>query len=96
MAEDAKSVPNLPVANTLLATDKLLCLANVVSSNGGNCALISTTNFTGNSAAFLVNQSDPSSSSAWTGPAGALFFSPSYGYVAILPNTLKRFPISSF
>lgn len=33
---DARTCQSLPVANNLLSTDQVLCIANVVAENGGN------------------------------------------------------------
>lgn len=97
MANDAKSVIDLPVVVSLASTDQVVCVANAAGSNGGNVSLITTKNLFGNSRSFPVQQADPANATANTlVVAGSVFFSNSFGYVAIANGVLRRWAISSF
>ena len=96
MSETSKSILELPTKTFLAGSDKILVIANAASSNGGNVATITVTNFFGNSSSFTVGQSNPANSTSWSGPSGTIFFSDTFGYVAIANNTLRRFAIASF
>lgn len=95
MSESSSTVLQLPTKSTVLSTDKVMIISGAASANGGNLALIAINNLVGNSQFVPVGHSDPANSSAWTGPAGTLFFSNTYGYVAIANNVLARFPITT-
>lgn len=97
MANDARSVIDLPVRTSLVGTDQIVCVSNAAGANGGNVSLISIQNLVGNSNFVKVGQADPANSTAnTTVTQGSVFFSNTFGYVAIANGVLRRFSISSF
>lgn len=87
------------------ANDVLVFVYGADTSNTSNAvaqtATISIQNFfssniVANSTIITTQQADPANSHAWVGPQGSIFFSNSYGYVAIAANTLMRFTLNSF
>jgi len=96
MTEQSQTVLELPTKSSANSTDKILIISDAASANGGNVALILVSNLFGNSNAVPVGQDNPANSSSWTGPSGTVFFSNTYGYVAIANNTLRRFAIEDF
>jgi hypothetical protein len=95
MASDARVVPLLPGVNSLQITDQLVVVSNATSNVSGNVSLITLGNFFSNCSLFTT-QADPASSSAWSGPKGALFFSNTYGYFSTSNSSLVRWALNTF
>lgn len=94
--EDAKPVTQLPVKTGLVATDEIVCISNAASNVGGNVSIISLLSLFSNSSLYPVQQSDPANANAMTIVSGTMFFSNSFGYIAIANNQLRRWAISIF
>ena len=86
MAAQEKTVPGLPVANSVAAADSIVCVAN------GATSLIPVGQF------LAVNTSigTPANSSAQVVTKGVMWTDGTYLYVATANNTCKRVSLTAF
>lgn len=104
MSQAGKTTAQLNQANGFYnSNDCIVILYGKDTANTANSvaqtSIISVNNFAASFAQYLevpTQQADPANATALTINQGLIFFSNTFGYVAIANNVLRRFAISSF
>ncbi len=97
MAAQEKSVPSLPVANSVLITDYLVCVSN--ASGNSVTGLIPVDTLFGDTANLVIALpplGTPANSISMNVAPGTVWYDSSFLYVAVSNNVTRRVSLSSF